>query len=402
MNRQDDFAMLQRQENGAPLAYLDSASTSQKPTVVLEAMRAFYQKSNANVHRGNYQLAEEATEAYEGARKTIADALKVPSSTIIFTKSTTDGLNLVAQSFALSEVQPGDEILLTVAEHHANLLPWQRVAQQKGARLRFVDLNANGEIDWAAFEKKLNQKTKLVAFAHVSNVLGSVAPVKALTRLAHAYGATVVVDGAQAIGHFPVDLKDLDVDFYAFSGHKALGPTGIGVLYGKSALLEEMAPVQLGGEMIETVTKTSATFAKSPFKFEAGTPNIAGAIGLARAMTYLEEIGLSQIEKEEQGLLSYALKELAKLPEIVIYGPLSAARRSGLIAFNVRGVHPHDVGTILDMDGLTLRAGQHCAQPLMTALGVSSTLRLSFSVYSQKEEIDRLILSLKRVLEVFS
>lgn len=398
----NDFPILNTQINGRPLTYLDSAATSQKPWPVLDAVQQYYLTENANVHRGVYTLSEVATESYEGARDKVRHFIHAPSSrNIIFTRSTTESLNWLAQAYGPTVVGEGDEILLTYLEHNSNIVPWQVLAQRVGARLKYVELTAEGQIDLADFTKKLSSKTKIVSFAHVSNVLGTEAPVKEMTRLAHQVGATVVVDGAQAVAHLPVDVLDLDVDFYAFSGHKLLAPTGIGVLYGKEALLEKMRPAQYGGEMIEEVGLQSSTYQDLPWRFEAGTPNIAGAVGLGAAIDYLEHLGLAAIAAKESDLMKTAVAELATIPGLEIYGPVNPAGRHGVLSFNIGGVHPHDVATILDQAGVEVRAGHHCAQPLMRYLGQAATVRASFAFYNNQEDIVRLVRALKTVKEYF-
>lgn len=398
----DDFTILNRQVNGHPLTYLDGAAASQKPAQVLDRIRAYYDQENANVHRGVYTLSQEATTSYEGARAKVAAMIGAATAkNIVFTRSTTESLNWLAQGYGPNQLEAGDEILLTQLEHHSNIVPWQVLAKATGARLRYVSLTDEGEIDLADFKDKLSQKTKIVAFAHVSNVLGSLAPVKEMTTLAHEFGATVIVDGAQAVGHFPIDVSDLDVDFYAFSGHKMLGPTGIGVLYGKTDFLEVMTPVQYGGEMIERVTLEEATFQEVPWRFEAGTPNIAGAIGLGAAVDYLNEVGLETIANREEELMAAALSALAEIPDLTVYGPQDAKNHHGVLSFNLAGVHPHDVATVLDMAGVEVRAGHHCAQPLMDYLGIQSAVRATFAFYNNQEDLDRFVSALRQAREYF-
>lgn len=398
----DDFTILKRQVNGHPLTYLDGAATSQKPSQVLDRIRAYYDQENANVHRGVYTLSQEATTSYEGARAKVAAMIGATAAkNIVFTRSTTESLNWLAQGYGPNQLEAGDEILLTQLEHHSNIVPWQVLAKATGARLRYVSLTDEGEIDLANFKDKLSQKTKIVSFAHVSNVLGSLAPVKEMTALAHEVGATVIVDGAQAVGHFPIDVSDLDVDFYAFSGHKMLGPTGIGVLYGKTDFLEAMTPVQYGGEMIERVTLEEATFQEIPWRFEAGTPNIAGAIGLGAAVDYLNEVGLETIADKEEELMAAALSALAEIPNLTVYGPKDAKNHHGVLSFNLAGVHPHDVATVLDMAGVEVRAGHHCAQPLMDYLDIQSAVRATFAFYNNQEDLDRFVSALRQAREYF-
>lgn len=398
----DDFTILKRQVNGHPLTYLDGAATSQKPVQVLDRIRAYYDRENANVHRGVYTLSQEATISYEGARAKVAAMIGATAAkNIVFTRSTTESLNWLAQGYGPNQLEAGDEILLTQLEHHSNIVPWQVLAKATGAQLQYVSLTADGEIDLADFKNKLSKQTKFVSFAHVSNVLGSLAPVKEMTALAHEVGATVIVDGAQAVGHFPIDVSDLDVDFYAFSGHKMLGPTGIGVLYGKADFLEAMTPVQYGGEMIERVTLEESTFQEVPWRFEAGTPNIAGAIGLGAAVDYLNEVGLTAIADKEEELMAGALSALAEIPDLTVYGPKDAKNHHGVLSFNLAGVHPHDVATVLDMAGVEVRAGHHCAQPLMDYLGIQSAVRATFAFYNNQEDLDRFVLALRQAREYF-
>ncbi|CAK1224456.1 Selenocysteine lyase/Cysteine desulfurase (CsdA) [Fructobacillus evanidus] len=398
----DDFTILKRQVNGHPLTYLDGAATSQKPVQVLDRIRAYYDRENANVHRGVYTLSQEATISYEGARAKVAAMIGATAAkNIVFTRSTTESLNWLAQGYGPNQLEAGDEILLTQLEHHSNIVPWQVLAKATGAQLQYVSLTADGEIDLADFKNKLSKQTKIVSFAHVSNVLGSLAPVKEMTALAHEVGATVIVDGAQAVGHFPIDVSDLDVDFYAFSGHKMLGPTGIGVLYGKADFLEAMTPVQYGGEMIERVTLEESTFQEVPWRFEAGTPNIAGAIGLGAAVDYLNEVGLTAIADKEEELMAGALSALAEIPDLTVYGPKDAKNHHGVLSFNLAGVHPHDVATVLDMAGVEVRAGHHCAQPLMDYLGIQSAVRATFAFYNNQEDLDRFVLALRQAREYF-
>ncbi|CAK1232346.1 cysteine desulfurase [Fructobacillus evanidus] len=398
----DDFTILKRQVNSHPLTYLDGAATSQKPVQVLDRIRAYYDRENANVHRGVYTLSQEATISYEGARAKVAAMIGATAAkNIVFTRSTTESLNWLAQGYGPNQLEAGDEILLTQLEHHSNIVPWQVLAKATGAQLQYVSLTADGEIDLADFKNKLSKQTKIVSFAHVSNVLGSLAPVKEMTALAHEVGATVIVDGAQAVGHFPIDVSDLDVDFYAFSGHKMLGPTGIGVLYGKADFLEAMTPVQYGGEMIERVTLEESTFQEVPWRFEAGTPNIAGAIGLGAAVDYLNEVGLTAIADKEEELMAGALSALAEIPDLTVYGPKDAKNHHGVLSFNLAGVHPHDVATVLDMAGVEVRAGHHCAQPLMDYLGIQSAVRATFAFYNNQEDLDRFVLALRQAREYF-
>ncbi len=383
----NDFSIL-KQKNDLPLIYLDSAATSQTPDPVIEAMDAYYRTYNSNIHRGIYRISEEATAKYEEARQRIGRFINARrSSQIIFTRNTTESINLVAYSWGSANLREGDEILVTVMEHHSNLLPWQLLSQRTGAKLRFVEITDEGVLQLDGLEGLLTERTKLVAMTHVSNVLGTINPVKELTAAAHAVGAKVLIDGAQSVPHFDVDVQELDCDFLAFSGHKMCGPTGIGILYGKSDLLEEMPPFLGGGSMIRSVQRESSTYADVPAKFEAGTPAIAEAIGLAAAVDYLNKIGLEAIFVHEQELLEYAHQKLAEIEGITIYGP-KPRQKTGAITFNLEGIHPHDIAGVLDTVGVAVRAGHHCAQPLMQKFGVIATVRASFYLYNKLEEID--------------
>jgi len=400
----NDFPILSRQVHGKPLVYLDNAATTQKPHLVIEALRRYYEESNANVHRGIHTLAEEATALYEQARQHVARFIHAPEArSIVFTRGATEAINLVAQAWGRWALKPGDEILLTEMEHHSNLVPWQLVAQETGAALQFVGLTAEGELDQAHAKALLTERTKLFAVTHASNVLGTINPIAELVQQAHAVGALVLVDGAQSVPHMPVDVQALDCDFLAFSGHKMLGPTGIGVLYAKPELLETMPPFQGGGEMIANVWLDHASWNEIPWKFEAGTPNIAGAIGLGAAVEYLGALGMEAVRAHEQSLVAYALAAFERLNhETTIYGPKDPARRGGVVAFNLREIHPHDVGQFLDGEGVAIRAGHHCAKPLMRRLGVVATARASFYLYNTTEEVDALMAALKKTKETFS
>ncbi len=381
--------------------YLDNAATTQKPQSVINVIQTYYVCSNANVHRGVHFLSERATRIYEYARSKVRHFLNAAESCeIIFVRGTTEGINLVAQSYGRSFLREGDEIILTAIEHHSNIIPWQMVCEQTGARIRVVPVNDNGELMLEAYVKLLNEKTKVVAFGHVSNALGTVNPVKEMIRLAHQVGAVAVVDGAQAAPHFAVDVQDLDCDFYAFSGHKIYGPTGIGVLYGKEDLLNKMPPYQGGGEMIREVTFERTTYADLPHKFEAGTPHIAGSVALGAAIDYVCHLGLDNIGLYEHELLRYATGRVGAIPGVRIIG--TAKNKSGILSFVMEGVHPHDIGTIVDREGIAVRVGHHCAQPAMQRFGVPATARASFSFYNTKEEIDRLVDALLKVKEVFA
>lgn len=397
-----DFPILDQRVNGERLAYLDNAATAQKPRQVVQRLVDFYEHDNANVHRGVHTLAERATSEYEEARKKLQHFINAADSReIIFTKGCTDGLNLVAATYGEQNIKAGDEIVISIMEHHSNLIPWQQLAIKKHATLKYIGLTPDGTLDMADARQKITDKTKIVAIAHASNVLGTVNPLKELAELAHQHGAVLVGDGAQSTPHMPVDVQDLDVDFYAFSGHKMMGPTGIGVLYGKLALLRQMPPYQYGGEMISAVHRYQTEFADVPFKFEAGTQNIAGAIALGTAVDYLEKIGMDKIAAMEQQLVDYVLPKLEALPYVTVYGPQDPQEHTGVIAFNMDNLHPHDVATALDAEGVAVRAGHHCAQPLMEALGVSATSRASFYFYNTKQDADQLINAIKATKEFF-
>ena len=395
-----DFPILDQIVNDEPLVYLDNAATTQKPTQILEAIAAYYEKDNANVHRGVHTLAERATAAYEAARERVCSFIHAASTKeVLFTRGTTTSLNWVAR-YAENVLQPGDEVLISVMEHHSNTIPWQEACKKTGARLIYAYLK-DGMLDLADFRSKLTEKTRFVALAHVSNVLGVVNPIKEIAELVHQANALLVVDGAQSVPHMKIDVQDLDVDFFAFSGHKMLGPTGIGVLYGKEELLERMSPVEFGGEMIDFVYEQEATWKELPWKFEAGTPNIAGAIGLAVAIDYLDKIGMETVHQYEQELIAYAFPKLQAVEGLTIYGSEDLAQRSGVISFNLAGLHPHDVATALDYEGVAVRAGHHCAQPLLSYLGVAATVRASFYLYNTKADCDKLVEALQKTKEFF-
>ncbi|MBX5435667.1 MAG: cysteine desulfurase [Alicyclobacillaceae bacterium] len=400
--RKSDFPILDQTVNGHRLVYLDSAATSQKPRAVIEAVRRYYERDNANVHRGVHTLGTRATEAYEGAREKVARFIGARSaSEIVFTRGTTEALNMVALGYARPRLGPGDEILLSPAEHHSNLIPWQQAAKATGATLKYLPLQPDGTVALADVRAALSPRTKLVAIAHISNVLGTIHPVAEIARLAHEVGAVVVVDGAQSVPHLPVDVQALDCDFLAFSGHKMCGPTGIGVLYGKRRLLEDMEPVYFGGEMIDVVELYESTWKELPWKFEGGTPVIAGAVGLAAAIDYLTEVGMEAIRDHDRRLTAYALERLRELDDVTVYGPADAERRGGLVTFNLGSIHPHDVSTVLDAEGVAIRAGHHCAQPLMRILGVPATARASFYLYNDESDIDALVGALRSAKEFF-
>lgn len=396
-----DFSILDQVVNDEPLVYLDNAATTQKPQQVLDVLADYYQTDNANVHRGVHTLSERATARYEAARQKVADFIQAKSSKeILFTRGTTTSLNWVAQ-FAREILQPDQEVIISVQEHHSNIIPWQQACQQTGAKLRYVPLK-DGELDVTSLKSMLSEKTKFVSLAHVSNVLGSVAPIGEIAELVHAVGAYLVVDGAQSVPHMAVNVQELDVDFYAFSGHKMVGPTGIGVLYGKEELLNRMSPVEFGGEMIDFVYEQSATWKELPWKFEAGTPNIASAIGLGAAIDYLIEIGMDAIQAHEAELVDYVFPKLQAIPGLTIYGSQDLSKRTGVIAFNLDDLHPHDVATALDYEGVAVRAGHHCAQPLLRYLQVPATVRASFYIYNTKADCDKLVEAIIKTKEFFN
>lgn len=396
-----DFPILSRLINGRPLAYLDNAATTQKPRQVLEAYLSFYERKNANVHRAIHRLAEEATEAYEEARRKVADFLGARSPReIVFVRGATEAINLVAYSWARRNVGRGDNIVLTVMEHHSNIVPWQLVAQEVGAQLRYVDIDEEGELREDQLEESIDGATKLVAITQASNVLGTIPNLGKAVRLAHEHGARVLVDGAQAAPHLPVSVKELDCDFYAVSGHKMLAPMGIGVLWARRELLEEMPPFHGGGEMIKEVYLDRATWNEVPWKFEAGTPNVAGAVALGTAVDYLRGLDMAWVRRHDIALTRLALELLGELDFVTVYGPREAERRVGLVAFNVSGVHPHDVAALLDREGIAIRSGHHCTMPLHTKLGIEASCRASFYVYNQEEEVHRLAAALRAVREV--
>lgn len=397
-----DFPVLDQIVNDEPLIYLDNAATTQKPQAVLDVLNHYYLQDNANVHRGVHTLAERATAEFEAARKKVQQFIHANSNKeIIFTKGTTDSLNIIAQSYG-EFIQAGDEIVISKMEHHANLIPWQQLAKRKQAVLRYIPLAADGHLDVQAAKTIINEKTAIVALAQVSNVLGTVNPVKKIAQLAHQHQAIMVVDGAQAVAHMPVDVQDLDCDFYCFSGHKMCGPTGIGVLYGKQTLLEKMEPVAFGGEMIDFVDLYESTWTELPWKFEAGTPNIASAIGLGAAIDYLEKIGMQTIHEYEQAIVAELLPKLQQIDGLTIYGPQNPAEHTAVIAFNLDHLHPHDVASALDMQGIAVRAGHHCAQPLIKELGCFATARASFYFYNTKEEADQLVAAILATKEFFA
>ncbi|MFF2480637.1 cysteine desulfurase [Paenibacillus sp. NPDC058071] len=396
----EQFPILHQEVNGHPLVYLDSAASSQKPRSVIDAVSRYYEHDHSNVHRGVHTLGSRATDAYEGARSKIASFLNAADAEeIVFTRGTTAALNLVASSYARAVCKEGDEIVITPMEHHANLIPWQQAAKATGATLKYIPLQPDGTLSLEDAEQVITPRTKVVAVTYVSNVLGVINPVKELTAIAHRNGAVMVVDGAQSTPHMKVDVQDLDCDFYAFSAHKMCGPTGIGALYGKKSLLAGMEPIEYGGDMIDTVELFESSWKEAPYRFESGTPIIAGAVGLAAAIDFLEQIGLDEIDKHERQLAAYAYDKLSEIDGVTIYGPRD--NRVGLITFNVDDIHPHDVSTVLDAEGIAIRAGHHCCQPLMRWLNVSSTARASFYLYNTEEEIDRLAEGLLQTKEFF-
>ncbi|WP_367387003.1 cysteine desulfurase SufS [Bacillus vallismortis] len=396
----EQFPILHQQVNGHDLVYLDSAATSQKPRAVIETLDKYYNQYNSNVHRGVHTLGTRATDGYEGAREKVRKFINAKSmAEIIFTKGTTTALNMVALSYARANLKPGDEVVITYMEHHANIIPWQQAVKATGATLKYIPLQEDGTISLDDVRTTVTSNTKIVAVSHVSNVLGTINPIKDMAKIAHDNGAVIVVDGAQSTPHMKIDVHDLDCDFFALSSHKMCGPTGIGVLYGKKALLENMEPAEFGGEMIDFVGLYESTWKELPWKFEAGTPIIAGAIGLGAAIDFLEEIGLDEISRHEHKLAAYALERFRQLDGVTVYGP---EERAGLVTFNLDDVHPHDVATVLDAEGIAVRAGHHCAQPLMKWLDVTATARASFYLYNTEEEIDKLVEALQKTKEYFT
>ncbi|MGX7172956.1 cysteine desulfurase [Enterococcus ratti] len=397
-----DFPILFQEVNDEPLVYLDNAATTQKPKQVLESLRQYYEQDNANVHRGVHTLAERATKNYEQARDKVQRFLNASDrAEILFTRGTTTSLNWVARSFGEAFLQEGDEIVLSYMEHHSNVIPWQQIAKKTGAVLKYINLTEEGFLDRAQAKEMITDKTKILSIAHVSNVLGVVNPIQELGEMVHKRGGILVVDGAQSAPHLPIDVQELDCDFFAFSGHKMCGPTGIGVLYGKRKWLEQMEPIEFGGEMIDFVDLYESTWKELPWKFEAGTPNIAGAIALGQAIDYLENLGLNTIHHYEEELVAYVLPKLQKINGLTIYGPQDSVYRTGVVAFNLEGLHPHDLATALDMEGIAVRAGHHCAQPLLKYLEVSSTVRASFYFYNTKQDADRLVEAILAAKEFF-
>ena len=396
-----DFPILATTVHGKPLVYLDNAATTQKPRTVIDAERTYYEAQNANIHRGVHHLSEVATREYEGAREKVRAFLGAASTReTVFVRGATEGVNLVAQSFGRSRVGEGDEVLITGMEHHSNIVPWQLLCAEKGARLRVVPITDAGELEPGAFEKMLTPRVKMAAVVHVSNALGTVNPVKEMVALARGRGIPVLVDGAQAVAHTPVDVRDIGCDFYVFSGHKIFGPTGTGVVWGREELLEAMPPWQGGGDMISYVTFEKTTYNDLPYKFEAGTPNIAGVIGLGAALDYVQSVGLDAIAAYEHDLLAYATAALSAIPQVRIVG--TAREKAGVLSFLVGDIHPHDIGTILDQEGVAIRTGHHCAQPVMDRFGIPATARASFAFYNTRQEVDAFVRCVNRVTEVFS
>jgi cysteine desulfurase/selenocysteine lyase len=395
-----DFPILRRQARGRPLVYLDNAATTQKPQVVIDAIARYYCEMNANVHRGVHELSEVATEAYEGARGKIARFLNAPDDRcIIFTRNATESINLVAHAFGRSRVGAGDEVLISAMEHHSNIVPWQLLCEERGARLRVAPIDDRGELLLDELEALIGERTRLVSIAHMSNALGTVNPVEEIVRLAHARGVPVLFDGSQAAYHMPVDVQALDCDFYAATGHKLYGPTGIGILYGKAALLDSLPPFLGGGDMISSVTFEKSTWNTLPHKFEAGTPDISGAIALGVAIDYIQSVGLTQVAEHERELLAYGTDALSSIPGLQLIG--TARRKASILSFVLEGVHPHDIGTIVDREGVAIRTGHHCAQPVMDRFGIPATARASLAMYNTREDIDALVRALHRVRELF-
>lgn len=398
-----DFPTLNKERNGKRIVYLDSAATTQKPISVINSIKNYYEQSNANPHRGAYELSVLATEAYDEAREKVKKFINAKyREEIIFTKNATESFNLLAMSYGMNFISEGDEIVISIAEHHSNLIPWQQVAKAKGAILKYMYTDENGELTEDEVRSKITEKTKIVSITHVSNALGTINPVKEIAEYAHSKGAIVIVDGAQSVPHMKVDVRDIDADFLVIAGHKLLAPMGIGVLYGKKELLEKMPPLMFGGDMVEYVYEQETTFNVLPYKFEAGTQNVEGAVGLSKAIDYLNEIGMDNIEKIEKELMTYAYEEMSKLEYVKIYGPKDIDKRGGVLSFEIDGVHPHDVASIFDTFGVCIRAGNHCAQPLMRYMGINATSRVSLYFYNTKEDVDRLIEAVKQTYDMFA
>jgi len=396
-----DFPILTRVVNGKPLVYLDSAATSQKPKVVIDAEREYYENYNANVHRGAHTLGDEATKMLDEARGVVAQFIGGRKEEIIFVRNTTEAINLVAYAWGLDNFQKGDVILTTIMEHHSDIVPWQEMARRTGARVEVVGITEEGLLDWEDYKEKLKLKPKMVTVVQVSNALGTVNPVTEMTKLAHKAGAIVLIDGAQAVPHMKVDVKELGADFYAFSGHKMLGPMGIGVLWGRKELLEEMSPFLTGGGMISEVYTDHSTWAELPDKFEAGTPNVAGAVGLAAAIKHLEKLGMEEVREHDKQLVAYSIQQLGKIREVRILGCRDNSQRSGSVSFEYRGVHAHDVATVLDSEGVAVRSGHHCTMPLHKQMGIAASVRASFNVYTTTQDIDSLIEAIGKVKKIF-
>ncbi|SRR5579883_10108 len=400
MNKHD-FPILQQTKNGKPLVYLDSSATSQKPQVVIDALRHYYEHTNANIHRGVYELSERATKLYENTRENIKNFINAKkSSEIIFVRGATEAINLVADTYGRINIKENDEIIISTMEHHSNIVPWKLLCEKVGAKLRVISISDSGEMDLDQYQKLFSAHTKLVAIAHASNVLGTINPIKTMIKIAHEHNAKILIDGAQAFPHLSIDVQDLDCDFYVFSAHKAYGPTGVGVLYGKEELLEKMPPYQGGGSMIETVSFEKITYAKSPAKFEAGTPDIGGVIAFNAALNYLKNIGMQNIMQHEQDLLKDATQKLSEFPELKLIG--TAKEKLGVISFVLKDIHPHDVGTILAHDNIAVRAGHHCAMPLMQRFNVPAMVRVSFGLYNDKTDIDALLVGLHNTQRLFA
>ncbi len=396
-----DFPILNEQVHGKPLVYLDNAATAQKPKQVIETIDAYYRETNSNIHRGVHTLSEKATVIYEKARGKVKEFINAASTKeIVFVRGATEGINLVAQSFGRNTLKAGDEIIITELEHHSNIVPWQILSEQTGATLKYIPINDAGELILEEYEKLLSDKTRIVAVGHISNALGTINPIKNIIDKAHAVGAKVIVDGAQAVPHTRVDVKDLDCDFYVFSGHKLFGPTGIGVLYGKEAILESMPPYQGGGDMIQMVTMEKSTYNALPYKFEAGTPHIAGVIGLGAAIDYVSELGLEAAAQYEIELLDYASEQASQVPGLNFVG--TAKSKTSILSFTLDGIHPHDIGTILDGEGVAIRAGHHCAMPVMERFNIPATARASFAFYNTRQEVDALIQAIDKCQKVFN
>jgi cysteine desulfurase/selenocysteine lyase len=400
-NFKNDFPILKQEVYGKPLVFLDSGVTSQKPQCVMDAINHYYCNDNSNVHRGVYQLSERATVAYEKTRHKIKTMLNAADAKeIIFTSGTTESINLLAYSYGRSNFKAGDEVIISEMEHHSNIVPWQILKDEIGIHLKLIPISDDGEIDLVAYENLFSSRTKMVAIIHVSNVLGTVNPIKKMIEMAHQHDVPVLIDGAQAFPHMSIDVQDLDCDFYAFSAHKAYGPTGMGVLYGKAHLLEKMPPYKTGGAMIETVSFEKTTYTKIPYKFEAGTPNIADVVSFHAALEYLDNIGMQQVMDHEHDLLTYATEKLTDIPGLKVLG--NPKERMGVISFVLEGVHPHDIGTILDREGIAVRAGHHCAMPLMHRFNIPACIRVSFGLYNSREDVDALMSGLQKVREVFA